>query len=295
MKHPRPSGKSPLLTLLLMLILTSCSANEVSSYPSLANRGILPLSTTNAFLGANLFLAREVEKSSFLFNFFEKRGAPVAIEIRETKTRPLEMFLFYPKDHEVYIGHRQTAGNNFQWIVRGPYSITRKDFLDLKGMQLSFNGEPTFQIYGNPYRFRFQPKTQVARNVEPEIPVIPKPVKKKKKKAPVKPKKKEPLKPKLPEASTMSTAEWMKLSTDQKAILLSKGYADRTESGDVIHIVRGATESLKEVAKWYTGSDKNADILGKANAVLPEDVLQRGQRIIIPEGIARNFKAMPSK
>ena len=70
--------KTKILDLLFLVFLTSCYY-KITNYPSLVNQGILPVSKEQAYVGANLFLSREMEQSTFLYNFLKKRGAPDAI------------------------------------------------------------------------------------------------------------------------------------------------------------------------------------------------------------------------
>lgn len=288
-----------LLIAIPLLISLGCVATQVQSYPTLANQGILPLSTNSAHVGANLFLARELEKSSYLFRFFERQGAPAAVEIQETQAHPPRMIMFYPRNKEVYIAQMRSDQRNRQWIITGPYSITRPDFRALKGMDLSFQGEPVFEIYGKPFRFKFNQTTRVARKVEPEIPAPapkPKPAKKVVKKAPKKAASKDAVKPKLPDDDGINPREFTSLNSDQMAIAMSKGYAERNESGDIIHTVKSPVETMAAVATWYTGDDANAKKIATHNGFSSsKHKLAKGDRIVVQLKLLKRFKAMPTQ
>ena len=129
------------------VLFMACAQNRITTFPTLANKGILALSTSNAFLGSNLFLAREIGKSSYLFRFFEAKGAPIAIEILESQVNRPQLLLFYPREREVYVADLTGEPERRQWIVRGPYQIGREDYRSINRMQLALTGEPVFDIY----------------------------------------------------------------------------------------------------------------------------------------------------
>lgn len=127
------------------------------SYPTLLNQGALALSTTNPYLGANLFISRELERSRYLFNF-KSRGAPVAVEIIQPSIGATRLLMYYPNQREVYSADFIEPTKR-EWIVRGPFEIERQDYRTLLRLDASMAGEPVFEIYGKPFRFRFNQGT----------------------------------------------------------------------------------------------------------------------------------------
>ena len=292
---PRPKYfRLPLLAVVIAICLTAAScSSSLKSYSSLANQGILPLSTTNPYLGSNLFLGQELQRSSVLFNFFKSRGSPAAIEIEEEGFGPTHLILYYPRDKEVYLSELGGRGQTSQWIVRGPFSIDRKDFLNLNRMALSPLGEPVFMIDDRQFRFRFQREyedTKIAAPIlAPPLPTpTPKPVVKKKPKI-IKVVGDE----KVDKDPTFNTSgEFRPLNTDQQAIQMSKGFAERAENGDIIHTVKSDKESVEAIAAWYTGSAKNGAELAKLSDLKEGEAPTIGKRIRVPVKKITQFKAM---
>lgn len=270
----------------LTLIATAC-AGRIEEYPSLANQGILPLSTSNAYVGSNLFVGREAERSPYLYNFLKGRGGPTAIEIIEPRFGAARVLMFYPRDREIYAADIDEKEYSRQWIIRGPYAIGRKDYRRLASLDSAMNGEPLFFIRGKLERFRQQVEpAPVEKVLEPVIPTpvptaTPKP-KAKKKSGP------KTVITKHGEAPT----EFKPLNSDQQAIQMSLGFAERTASGNVVHTVTSNSETLKTIAQWYTGSSENASELARANSLGASDPLALGTRITIPLTLVKNFKRM---
>lgn len=287
----------------IALPFVSCVPSN-STYPSLSNQGALGLSTNNPYLGTNLFLSREMESSNYLHNFLRGAGAPVAIEIIDPPLAPTRMLMFYPTKKVVYAADLLVRDESRQWIVQGPFPIDRRDFRNLLQMELSMHGEPVFLINGKQVRYPGERnKPNIQRIIEPVIPT-PKPT--------ARPVIRRP-KPKVaaeaqPQAAapqvTPSTSvgvdipglgkDFKPLNTDQQAYLMSKGYAERSNDGDVIHSVSSDKETLQEIAKWYTGSEDKAGEIATLNGVKDGTPLVAGTRLRIPMNLLTNLKAMPS-
>lgn len=293
-------SKGILWIALLLLCLAACSnQQQVNTFPSLANQGQLALSTTNPYLGANLFLGKELEKSSYLFNFFKGRGAPTAIEILQDGRGPTRVLLYYPGEKETYSADLLTRGDNIeyrQWIVRGPYQIERQDYKNLARMQLAMNGVPVFKVRGKTHRFLpdtddFE-RPEILSPLPPPLPT-PKP----------RPKSRPKPKPKVVyqsstdnpnEVQSVDPNKWQPLNTDQQAINIAKGFAERASNGDIIHTVRVASRTYESIARWYTGSASNAESIATYNLMSAGDHLQSGMRIRVPLKLIKEFKAMPA-
>jgi len=85
----------------------------------------MPLSATNPYLGANLFLAEQMERERTLFDFFQARGAPAAIQVEELTQKATSVRLFYPEAQEEY---RAVLKGTARWVVAGPFPIKRQDY-----------------------------------------------------------------------------------------------------------------------------------------------------------------------
>ncbi len=264
------------------------------SYPTLVNQGMLPLSTTNPYLGANLFLSTELQHSKYLFNFFHHRGAPVAIEIVQTRTSSTRILLYYPQQREVYAADLVQDELKREWVVRGPFAIERQDFRNLARMDTSMTGEPVFELYGKPYRFRFQRSTEPSRAVTPIIPEVaptpvPAPAPKKPRKVITAPNSKG-AQLTVPPAPTIDL--FKPLTSDQQALLVARGFARRDSNGDILHSAR-AGQTLEDVVKWYTGSGAALEKVREANGFAAGKQIGVGDQVRIPFAMVKEGKAMP--
>lgn len=279
-----------------LIVLAACS-KTVQTSSSLENQGILGLSSTNAYLGSNLFLGQEAERSSYLFSFLKQRGGPQAIRVTQAPLEAPRVELFYPEKKEYYVAEL-VAGENFrQWVVRGPFGIRRADFKELSALGDEYRGEPLFQIYRRPYRFGTATPATVATPgaLIPRIPLPPPPTptprpRPKTKTLAVKPTPVPP--PQL--TAPKSPQDFTPLNSDQQAILMSQGFAERAENGDVIHTVRSTKESLTAIASWYTGTTDNAEAIAKANAIDVGSALNSGMRVRVPLELLTQLRTMPS-
>jgi len=285
--------------IILAFFSLSCAQQNHEAYPGLAGHGILPLSTTNPYLGANLFLAHEMEQGTYLYNFFQNKGAPIAIEvIREGQNQRL--LLFYPKDREVYSAHLARRGEGREWIIQGPYGIERRDYTELARMEMSLIGEPVFMLSGQTQRFNFHHPPSEKQLVQPVLPKTPAPVATP---APARQVKRQP----SPAAKTTPTPAparrpalsypedalgFARLNRDQQAILITEGYVERASNGDAIHRVKSSSETLEAIAKWYTGDESKAASVAEANGLQVHGPLNAGMRIRIPVAIATQNRAM---
>lgn len=288
-----PIARSRALVITLALAaLVACSRGQVTEYPSLANQGILPLSTTNAYVGSNLFIANEAQRSPYLYNFLKGKGGPMAIEILQPQFGPARVLMFYPREREVFVADIMEKEYSRQWIIRGPYAIQRKEYRQLAALESAMNGEPIFFIRGKVERFRFQPtheeQTSILEPVVPPPPPTPKPKAKPKKKATASQKE-------IITKHGEQPTEFRPLNTDQQAIQMSLGFAERAPNGDVVHTVSSNDQTLQTIAAWYTGSSENAGELAKVNSLGASDPLASGTRIVVPLGLVKNFKAMAAK
>ncbi|MBX7144441.1 MAG: hypothetical protein K1X79_08335 [Oligoflexia bacterium] len=270
--------------------LIACNQSTIKSYPSLANQGMLPLSTSNPYVAGNLFLAREAELSPFLYNFLKIRGGPTAVEIIEPNLGESRVIMYYPRDRQVYTADIVETKTTRNWMIKGPYQIERKDYRELATLENSMQGEPVFVIRGKQQRFKFETPNQETKIIQPSLPAVPLPT-------PTPKPKRHISKPKEEEDTIViskrgnSPTEFRPLNSDQQAIQMSLGYAERAENGDVIHTVIGG-ENLAAIAKWYTGTADNATGLAEANGIKVGDTLTSGARIRVPLKLVKNTRQM---
>lgn len=106
------------------------------------------MSAESPFVGANLYLAKEMEDSLYLYNFLRTRGSPRAIEIIGNSERSAELHLFYPAKQEVYRAtpQRDPLTKAKEWIIRGPYAIDRSLHRSVATLGSETSG--VFEVFG---------------------------------------------------------------------------------------------------------------------------------------------------
>ena len=274
----KPSNLIILLPLALLLLTLSQCTPSLEKFNSLANQGILPLSNDNPHVGANLFLAQEAERSGYLMNFLKQRGGPTAIEILTEGRLEPTIILFYPLQKEVYAADLSREAQSYQWLMRGPFMMERQDYRDLNGIGLAFAAEPLFLVRGQKTRFGAKP---IITNERALLPVIPTPL---------------PTPTKRPTRKVIKAPEptptpFKAMNSDQQALSLSQGFAERAENGDLIHVVTSDKEKIEDIVKWYTGSPANTSAITLKNSITAGTMLTNGTRITIPFTLVKQFKA----
>jgi hypothetical protein len=196
--------------------------------------------------------------------------------------------MYYPRSREVYAADIQAEGENRQWVVRGPFAIERPDFKQLLKLETTLIGEPVFVIWGKEKRFRFE-AAEPQRVIIPVVAPTPTP----------KPKPKTIVHVQAPTTASASPTktpfdprQFRPLNTDQQALMMAQGYAERTETGDVIHSVGSDAETLASIAEWYTKKKEVAAELAELNGIPAGKPLTIGQRIRIPLAKVTNFKRL---
>lgn len=300
------AGCRKLLLAAVLLTMSACTTHTLKDYPSLVDRGVLPLSSTNPYLGTNLFLSDEFSKSTELFNFLKGRGAPSAIEIKESGVDRPTVRMFYTGDKQVYIAELQDSEYGREWIVRGPFAINRQEFKGLPRENSFAQAEPVFMFEGREYRFREPVVQEPPKIVSLKVPEPPK----RKKTAP-KPSSSSPAPVIKAEGNVVITADAKAgsgtssapsgpvvghnppMNLDQQALQMAKDKpAAKGSEGDVIHAAKSG-QTVKEIVQWYCGSTENADEIAKRNGVKATDPLPDGKEIVIPAVLVRETKQMP--
>ncbi len=281
----------PFILVLILMAFAACSSNK-GDYNSLVNQGLLPLSPTNAYLGSNLYLGEEAEKSRVLYEFLKGRGAPGAIEIVKHNFKAKSMMLFYPRQSHYYIADLLNDKNSYEWIVKGPYTIDREVFRKMVEIQRNHYEAAPFIIDGKITSFYQPPPTPTARPVLPTA--TPKAIKKTVKPKPVST---EHLKSSATPTSAVPTVSSVipsgpGLNSDQQAIRISKGLVELSPTGDLVHKVASDSETFDQIASWYTGDSAKAKAIAEFNGLASGSPLAKGAKIKIPKDISKTDKAM---
>ncbi len=261
---------------------------EEPLFQGISNRGMIPVSPTNAYVGSNLFLSQQMENSPELYHFIESRGAPHAIRVNERPNRNPELIMYYPREDALYIAELSASRSMYNWIARGPHKIPRYESATLSQPSFDVKGEPLLALFDREIRFPPKyPQTSLKTVAIPKLPEIkppPKPARHITRAKPA-PKKSEP-----PKAPTQPV--YKPLNMDQMAIQMSQGFAERDKNGDLIHTVKSDAEKIEDIAKWYTGDVKNGDTLLKATGLEGIKTLTKGLRIRVPFAHVKNTKQM---
>lgn len=315
--------KTKILGLLFLVFLTSCYY-KITNYPSLVNQGILPVSKEQAYVGANLFLSREMEQSTFLYNFLKKRGAPDAIEIVRRSFNNDRFFLYYYDAKEVYVADPKILKNNRrEWIIKGPRIPNWRDLKNIRNVMDTGKKDTPFLIDGKEMYFSSNVnginRSNIIENdidskivdvsklpkVPPQRKIVRKkytPQKKVIKKVSTEVKKTQSVE--TPSVDQSGNDDFLKdledlttykpINLDKMAIAMSKGYARRDNMGNVVHTVKSYTETLQAISFWYTGNEINAVEIEKFNSLEDASNLKIGQNILIPFRMLKNVKQMPN-
>lgn len=298
------SLRSKLAIAAITIAFIGCSLSEPEpNFPGLSNRGLVPLSSANAYVGSNLFLASEMEKSPALLHFIQSRGGPQALRVIERKMRSPELVLYYPREDSMYIAELNASRSAYNWVVRGPIRIPRHEARSLTPENLELTGEPLFVVFNQFVRYDSRPpigftrpiavvKTPTPKLAEKPLPTKPK-VKPKAAVVATKPKASTSTSgPTISRAPVEQPTPYKPLNFDQMAILMSKGFAERDKNGDVMHTVKAETETLEAIATWYSADKSKAGEIAAASGLDPAAPLKVGARVRIPLSIVKNGKRM---
>ncbi len=267
-------------------ILVACSTTN-SKFAPLLNQGVMPVSEDNAFTGANLFLAREMEQSVYLYNFMKERGAPQAIELKGDSEDNVEAHFYYTSGPEEYLAKpaprprfARNKDTSREWIIIGPFAVDRDRYRDIQRLERTNGG--AFEIFGRREFLGPQssPGTQIAlRPVFVPTPIPPKRHVTKNK-------------PSVDTSASSTLDSKGPLNFDQQALKEAKEMAPRDGQGDLIHTVTSKTETIQSIAQWYTSKSTTAAEVAKKNG-LPEDAkLTPGSKILIPKNLITNLNRM---
>ncbi len=151
-------------TFLFLFFLCACY-HKINSFPTLVNQGILPVSKEQAYVGANLFLAQEMKKSEFLYNFIRDKGAPDAIKIDQNTFDNTKLYLYYYNDKEFYTGD---LSSNNEWIIKGPEIPSWRLLKSIKNVMDIGSNDAPFMIDGVQ---RYFPQKKISKIDEKPIDV----------------------------------------------------------------------------------------------------------------------------
>lgn len=264
----RVFGTLLVLTLGVTLVVTqsACSTHsELYLREELANRGPIGLSGSNPYLSPNLFVANEMKHSEVFRGFVRFRGTPDAVEIRKHYFKPLRVYLFYLADGEAFLMEQGAA----DWLVRGPERIPTQLMSSFFNMQPPGQNAPLAvedQVVTLPGEGSAHAPTDPAADVK-SLRKVPS-------RAEVTGKKASP-----PNA------------LKEKSELVSS--VQESSSGDLIHRVSFAGESLRLIAQWYTGDINNTGRIARINGIENPDLLKIDQTVRIPRYLLRTTKPLP--
>lgn len=111
---------------------------DSSSVSRLEGRGMVGLSPENPYLAANVLVAEEQLRSPELEGFLRVRGTPNAVRASRSLWAGSTLELFYFSKREHYILDRDGSS----WIIRGPFSLTADQLVELKALISDIRAKP---------------------------------------------------------------------------------------------------------------------------------------------------------
>ncbi len=287
----RPWGVACLATAAFVVGLTAC-ANRNPQFSAIHDQGLIPVSRDNPYVGTNLYLASEMEQSSYLFNFFKENGVPQAIELVGGSEDSAELKMFYNGKNQLYVATpiQKRDPDAAEWVIRGPYNIDKNYYRQVS--QLSTQTAASFELWGRRETVGGVEAVAEQRVILPAFVPTPKP---KPRVKPTTAKKDDATKPASGEGPAISgvySAGQPELTLDQQALMESKEHAERSPNGDLIHVVQSATETLGQIANWYAGSGEHAQKIAQKNNLPLDAKLEPGSRVFIQADLIVNPRAM---
>jgi hypothetical protein len=268
--------------------LTSCGRNT-SLLDGLLNAGMVQVSPQNPYVGANLFLAQEMEKSGQLHNFIRMKGPPQGLELAGSRADVLEMRMFYPRKMEMYVAVPYFSGDPVmkEWIIRGPYTVNKSYYRQVT--LLPRDESATFEMWGAKQVLGTGSVSAAESRViypafVPTATPTPRPIKKKR------PAASQQAPTGTPAPTSQQTDQPMNF--DQRALIESKELAERSPNGDLVHTVQNPQETVTSIANWYAGSSEHAAAIAEKNNVPLDAKMHAGARIFVPAELVKNPKVM---
>ncbi len=267
--------------------LVAC-ANRNPQFDALHDKGLMPVSRDNPYVGTNAYLAAEMEQSTYLYNFVKENGVPQAIEIVGDSEDSAELRLFYSGKSQAYYATpvRKNAPEATEWVIRGPYTIDKGYYRQLS--QLAPLPAAQFEIWGRRETIGDTDAVAEQRVILPAFVPTPKP-------KPRPSRKKEPVKAppsEGPAVTGMPVPGQSALTLDQQALMESKQNAERSPNGDLIHVVQSPTETLTVIANWYAGSADHAKKIAEKNNLPLDAKLEPGTKVFVQAEIVINPRLM---
>ena len=164
-----------LICLTLVTLCLGCATRH-PTFSSVTEKGVLPISKTNPFMGANIFLAHEMEESNYLYNILRKEGAPQAIKVSGRTPSSSLLELYYVERLMLYRASAQldlVLGTR-EWMIEGPYPIDRQTYQQVHTLQGEGVGG-LFEIFGKRELLDGHSHSSPTRVIKPVFIPTPKP------------------------------------------------------------------------------------------------------------------------
>lgn len=263
--------------------LAAC-AHRNPQFATLHDQGLIPVSRENPYIGSNVYLAAEMEQSTYLYNFFKENGVPQAIEIVGDSEDSAELRMYYAGKNQVYHANpiRKREPDTTEWVIRGPYNLDKNYYRQVS--QLSTQPGAQFEIWGRRETIGGTGAIAEQRVILPAFVPTPKPARRRETS--------KPASTEGPAISGVYSPGQTTLTLDQQALLESKENAERSPNGDLIHVVRSPTETLTVIANWYAGSQEHAKKIAEKNNLPVDAKLEPGTRVFIQAELVINPRMM---
>lgn len=236
-------------------------------------------------MGANLFLAKEMEQSVYLYNFMREKGAPQGIELKGSDDDDVEAHFYYNSVPEEYVAkpapRKKSRVNDSrrEWIIIGPFAVERDNYNAVQSLERTSGG--IFEIFGKREFLGTAPAKGPRETLKPVFIPTPTP-----------PKRPARRRPAVAAGGSITPTPSAPLNLDQQALREAQELAPRDSEGDVVHTVTSKTETLQSIAQWYTTQPSNAKEIASKNALPLDAKLNPGAKVIVPKSLVKNPKRM---
>jgi hypothetical protein len=237
----------------------------------LDGRGPVVLSQNNPFLPADRVFDNALANSSVIKEFVEQQGKPAALSVEKGLLSPTTLTFYYPGKEEFYT--LKPMGDD--WEVSGPdimFPDEAQEMLSELGAVVPVPAKPQISDRRTATFGRSNGSLSNLDAISARARMDP-----------------EKIAPKVSEKTEKGTKLKEKGSREP---IPQKATVKKLASGSLQHTVTFPTETLASIAKWYTGSAKNAGAIAKLNKISPHHHVTVGEKVVIPKQMLKTSAPM---
>ena len=249
----------------------------------LDGRGPVTLSRDNPFLPADRIFEQELASSEVIKEFVDQQGKPAALSIDKGLLNSTTMTFYYPGKEEFYT--LKPSGGD--WEVSGPdimFPDEAQAMLSELGQAVprSEKSEGKNVSHGHGLSGSHHATLGRSNGALSSLDTI-------SARARLQPEK---IGSQASATKSKSVVGTTSVSVGGKSSAPTKATIRRLANGSLEHTVTFSRESLNSIAKWYTGSPKNATAIAKWNKLKVNHQLKIGEKIVIPKQLLKTSAPM---